>query len=52
MVMAPRGQDLMRKLHDQDELTGIAISGYGVEEDIEKSRACKIPRTSDQPGPI
>jgi CheY-like chemotaxis protein len=33
------GQDLMRELRDRDGLSGIALSGYGMEEDIEKSRA-------------
>ena len=33
------GRDLMKELHDRDGLSGIAISGYGMEEDIEKSRA-------------
>ncbi len=32
------GTDLMRQLRDRYGLTGIAISGYGMEEDIEKSR--------------
>ena len=33
------GKDLMRELRDRDGLSGIAISGYGMEEDIERSRA-------------
>jgi CheY-like chemotaxis protein len=33
------GRDLMRELRALDGLTGIAVSGYGMEEDIEKSRA-------------
>lgn len=33
------GRKLMRELHDRDGLSGIAISGYGMEEDIEKSHA-------------
>ena len=33
------GRDIMRELHERDGLSGIAISGYGMEEDIEKSRA-------------
>jgi len=33
------GRDIMRELHDRDGLSGIAISGYGMEEDIEKSHA-------------
>ena len=31
------GRELMRQLRDRDGLSGIAISGYGMEEDIEKS---------------
>jgi PAS domain S-box-containing protein len=33
------GRDLMRELHERDGLFGIAISGYGMEEDIAKSLA-------------
>ncbi|MCX6967173.1 MAG: ATP-binding protein, partial [Verrucomicrobia bacterium] len=33
------GRDLMRALRDRDGLPGIAISGYGMETDLEKSRA-------------
>ena len=33
------GRDLMRQLHELDGLVGIAISGYGMEDDIEKSVA-------------
>ena len=33
------GRDLMRELRERDGVAGIAISGYGMEEDIEKSRA-------------
>jgi two-component system CheB/CheR fusion protein len=32
------GQDLMRELVDRHGLRGIALSGYGMEEDIRKSR--------------
>jgi len=32
------GRDLMRELRARDGLHGIAVSGYGMEEDIEKSR--------------
>lgn len=33
------GKDLMRELREQDGLQGVAISGYGMEEDVEKSLA-------------
>jgi CheY-like chemotaxis protein len=32
------GNELMEKLRDKHGLTGIALSGYGMEEDIERSR--------------
>ncbi|MDD5349304.1 MAG: ATP-binding protein [Chthoniobacteraceae bacterium] len=33
------GRELMRRLRELDGLTGIAVSGYGMEEDIATSRA-------------
>ena len=33
------GWEIMRELHDLDGLPGIAISGFGMENDIEKSKA-------------
>ena len=33
------GRQIMQELHDRDGLTGIAISGFGMEEDVKKSRA-------------
>lgn len=33
------GHDLMRELHQRYGLGGIALSGYGMEEDVEQSRA-------------
>jgi CheY-like chemotaxis protein len=33
------GHDLMRELHQRYGLRGIALSGYGMEEDVEQSRA-------------
>jgi len=33
------GRDLMRHLRDRHGIPGVAISGYGMEDDIEKSRA-------------
>ncbi len=33
------GREIMQELRDRDGLSGIAISGYGMEDDIEKSRA-------------
>ena len=32
------GIDLMRRLRAQYDLKGIALSGYGMEEDVQKSR--------------
>jgi CheY-like chemotaxis protein len=32
------GLDLMQELHARHGLRGIAVSGYGMEEDVEKSR--------------
>jgi two-component system CheB/CheR fusion protein len=32
------GQDLMRKLSERFQLRGIALSGYGMEEDVRRSR--------------
>jgi len=32
------GFDLMRQARDRHEIPGIAISGYGMEEDMQKSR--------------
>lgn len=33
------GRDLMKKLHNLYGMPGIALSGYGMEEDVEKSQA-------------
>ena len=33
------GLDLMRRLHDAYGLTGLCLSGYGMEEDVAKSAA-------------
>jgi CheY-like chemotaxis protein len=33
------GYDLMRSLRGSSKLVGIALTGYGMEEDIEKSRS-------------
>ena len=31
------GRDLMRELRDRDGMSGIAISGYGMDDDIQQS---------------
>ena len=33
------GHDLMRQIRAQQSIAGIAFSGFGMEEDLEKSRA-------------
>ncbi len=43
------GRDLMRELHNRDGLSGIAISGYGMEEDIEKSLAAGFAKHLTKP---
>ena len=39
------GRDLMQELHDRDGLPGIAISGYGMEDDIKKAAPLDLPNT-------
>lgn len=43
------GRELMRQLRDLDGLAGIAISGYGMEADIEQSRAVGFARHLTKP---
>ena len=43
------GRDIMRELHDRDGLSGIAISGFGMEEDIENSRAAGFAKHLTKP---
>ena len=43
------GRDLMRELHNRDGLPGIALSGYGMEEDIEKSLAAGFAKHLTKP---
>ncbi|HEV2293534.1 MAG TPA: ATP-binding protein [Tepidisphaeraceae bacterium] len=42
------GLDLMRELRQQYGLRGIALSGYGMEEDLQRSRDAGFPRPPDQ----
>ena len=43
------GYDLMRRLSDQPELKGIAVSGYGMKEDIARSRQAGFTRHLTKP---
>ncbi|HEY2736834.1 MAG TPA: response regulator, partial [Thermoanaerobaculia bacterium] len=43
------GLDLMRELHDRYSIRGIALSGYGMEEDVRKSLSAGFDRHLTKP---
>ena len=49
------GLDLMRELRTADRVPGIALSGFGTDEDIRREQGGRVPRPPDQarqlPGP-
>src|SRR5881398_2575822 len=44
------GHDLMRQIRAQQSIAGIALSGFGMEDDLEKSRRGRIHRALNQAG--
>ncbi|HEX5717090.1 MAG TPA: hypothetical protein VF179_13080, partial [Thermoanaerobaculia bacterium] len=43
------GQDLMRQLSEEFGLRGIALSGYGMEDDVRRSREAGFERHLTKP---